>query len=73
MMRVIRCLLGKSRRANAAKAEMEEHRESQAIAMMAVDLKVNALREGAQRVVREGIKTEEAASLLMSRLKEDLT
>ena len=71
-MRLIRTLLGRSRREHAASTELEEHRRTQAVAMQAVNLKVAALETGADRLARECRKTQEAAAELMARLREDL-
>lgn len=72
MMRLIRALTGRSRREAAARDEMDQYRADHAVAMQAIQLKAAALKTGAERIVREGRKTEEAAAELMARLREDL-
>lgn len=72
MMRVIRALLGCSRREAEAMAERNVHRREQALAMQAVKMKVRALESGAARLTQQSIRTQEAASELMARLREDL-
>ena len=72
MMRLIRTLMGKSHREAAAADDLAQHRAEQAVAMKAVDMKVAALEVGAERMVRECRKTEEAAAELMARLRGDL-
>lgn len=72
MMRLIRAILGTSRREAASFAELKQHRDEQAVAMQAVAMKVAALEKGAARMVRECRHTEDAAAELMARLREDL-
>lgn len=71
IVRAIRSVFGASKREAAATAEREEHRQSQAVAMMAVNLKVRALEQGAERLNRDCRKAEEAAAQLMAWLRED--
>lgn len=71
-MRIIRTLLGKSRREASACLDREKYREEQSIAMQAVHMKVAALATGADRIVRESRKTTEVAADLMARLRKDL-
>ena len=71
MMRVIRALLGRSCREIAADAARERHRREHEIAMQAVRMKVDAMAEGADRMTETGRETEEAARLLLERLRED--
>ncbi len=71
MMRLIRTLMGKSHREAAAAEELEQHRAEHAVAMEAVAMKVAAMEIGAERMVRECRKTEEAAAELLARLRED--
>lgn len=73
MWRVIRSMLGRSRRDAIAADEAARHRSEQEGAMRAVQMKVEALQTGADRMVEEGQKTEEAAAalVLLSRLRED--
>lgn len=71
IVRAIRSVFGASKREAAATAEREEHRQSQALAMMAVNLKVRALEKGAERMNRDCRRAEEAAAELMHRIRED--
>lgn len=71
MMRVIRALLGLSRRDADAGAQADEHRAEHAMAMRAVNMKVAAMERGADRLSDDSRKTEEAARILLARLRED--
>ena len=71
MMRVIRALLGLSRREAKAGSEAEEHRAEHAVAMQAVNMKVAAMERGADRLSDDCRRTEEAARILLARLRED--
>ena len=73
MMRVIRALLGCSRRDAQAACDVERDRAEQEVAMKAVQMKVDALQAGADQRVKEGRKTEEAAAalVLLAKLRED--
>lgn len=72
MMRILRALTGQSRRMADLNAAKAEHEAEHALAMQAVNMKVAALASGAQRIVRDSRRAEEAASILMARLREDL-
>ncbi|WP_191569189.1 hypothetical protein [Paracoccus yeei] len=72
MMRILRALTGKSRRMADLNAAKVEHEAEYALAMQAVNMKVAALESGAQRIVRDSRRAEEAARILMARLREDL-
>lgn len=73
MWRAIRSMLGCSRRDTRAADEAARHRAEQERAMRAVQMKVEALQTGADRMVEEGQKTEKAAAalVLLARLQED--
>lgn len=72
MMRVLRALFGKSQRQAVARAELHQHKADQGVAMAAINLKVDAMKTGATRITRESARTQEAAAVLMARLREDL-
>lgn len=69
MKRLIDALFGRTG-ANIA-AEADQHRAEHEQAMQAVQMKVDALQTGADRVTRESRKTEEAAAAMLARLRED--
>lgn len=71
ILRVIRALLGKSRRDALARAEADQHREEHEAHMRAVHMKVEALQSGAERMKEERRKTEAAAHALLVRLQQD--
>lgn len=69
--RVIRALLGRSRRDAQAAAEASRDQAEHATAMEAVNMKVQALEVGARRMDEERRKTEVAAHRMLTRLQED--
>ena len=71
ILRVIRALLGRSRRDARAAAEADQNSAEHAAAMRAVWKKVDALKAGADRMKEERRKTEDAAALMLARLQED--
>jgi len=64
-------MFGKSKREAAAVEELAEHRQSQAVALMTINMKVLALEKGAERINRDYRRTEEAAAQLTDRLRKD--
>lgn len=71
MMRLIRTLIGMSRREAEASAERDQHRDDHKTAMKAVHMKVAAMKIGVERMEREKFRTEEAAAAMLARLRED--
>lgn len=69
MKRLLLALLGHSSADIAADAE--RHRTEHEQAMQAVQMKVDALQVGADRVTRESRRTTEAAAAMLARLRED--
>lgn len=71
ILRVIRALMGRSRRDALARAEADQHREEHEQHMRAVQLKVDALHAGAMRMAEERDKTQAAAHAMLVRLQQD--
>lgn len=71
ILRVLRSLLGQSRRDKKAAVEAERHHAHHVTLMRAVQMKVDALEVGAQRMDEERIKTEAAARVMLAKLRED--
>lgn len=69
MMRLFLALMGLSARDQGEEAD--KHRAERDIAMQAVQMKVDALQTGADRLTVESRRTEAAAAALLSRLKQD--
>lgn len=70
--RVVRAVLGQSRRMAEMDEEMARHKESHDIAMMAAGMKVEAIQKAAEQLTQESAQIESAAARLMDRLQEDL-
>ena len=70
--RVVRAVLGQSRRMAEMDAEMARHKESHDIAMMAAGMKVEAIQKAAEQLTQESAQIESAAARLMDRLQDDL-
>lgn len=71
ILRVIRALLGRSRRDAQAAAEADKNSVEHAAAMHAVWMKVDAMKTGADRMKEERRKTDDAAATMLARLQED--
>lgn len=69
MKRLLLALMGLS--AVKPNHDADQHRIEHEQAMQAVQMKVDALQTGADRISRESRRTEDAAAALLSRLRQD--